>query len=478
MQKHMLSLSRLPPKARREKGEGRREIYVIAPPFSAPFAGKRRIEEKTKKKMEFFWELLVTAALSFIFAVLLSMLVASASTDSPSSVASAVDLPPQSVSLEKASASVDEAPKGDGDAAVAAENEAEQNSDGGDGVLASGEVGGGTGVGMEREEAVELELKGKFAAEEAEESIEEKEMTLEDRIDREVSVESGGHDAVCENAVEREKENLIVDEEDWEGIERSELEKHFDAVVRSVDSGSAEVLAKVGSDVQMQLYGLHKVATEGPCYDPQPSVLKTGAHFSICFTTNLFLLRAVDFLNTRSEGGELLYVSDGEQWLRCARHAWQKLGNMNPEAAMEQYINLVSDSVPELAGERLGESNEQEEAQSSPEVSSTEKAPDLGSGKLKKFIPTPRNLMLLMIHNLLTKYVNNQQSLSLSFLSPIHSQMKSHSCSAASVATFAHVSETPNEKVVFHLEMCFNSHLLRQDMVNVYALDKEKKRGE
>ncbi|KAL5972704.1 hypothetical protein ACLOJK_039509 [Asimina triloba] len=27
---------------------------------------------------------------------------------------------------------------------------------------------------------------------------------------------------------------------------------------------------------------------------------------------------------------------------------------MNPEAAMEQYINLVSDSVPEFAGERLG----------------------------------------------------------------------------------------------------------------------------
>ena len=39
-------------------------------------------------------------------------------------------------------------------------------------------------------------------------------------------------------------------------------------------------------------------------------------------------------------------MSDGEQWLRCARHAWQQLGNMNPEVAMEQYINLLSDSIP------------------------------------------------------------------------------------------------------------------------------------
>lgn len=28
------------------------------------------------------------------------------------------------------------------------------------------------------------------------------------------------------------------------------------------------------------------------------------------------------------------------------RQAWQKVGNMNPEVAMEQYINLLSESIP------------------------------------------------------------------------------------------------------------------------------------
>lgn len=39
-------------------------------------------------------------------------------------------------------------------------------------------------------------------------------------------------------------------------------------------------------------------------------------------------------------------MSDGRHCLRCARNAWQKLGNMNPEEAMEQYVALLSDRVP------------------------------------------------------------------------------------------------------------------------------------
>ena len=30
----------------------------------------------------------------------------------------------------------------------------------------------------------------------------------------------------------------------------------------------------------------------------------------------------------------------------CARNAWQKLGNMNPDVAMELYIALLSEKVP------------------------------------------------------------------------------------------------------------------------------------
>lgn len=50
-------------------------------------------------------------------------------------------------------------------------------------------------------------------------------------------------------------------------------------------------------------------------------------------------------------------MSDGEHWLRCARHAWQQLGNMNPEVAMEQYIKLLSDTIPEWIGEKPDVSN-------------------------------------------------------------------------------------------------------------------------
>lgn len=39
-------------------------------------------------------------------------------------------------------------------------------------------------------------------------------------------------------------------------------------------------------------------------------------------------------------------MSDRGHWLRCARNAWQKLGRMSPEVAMEQYIKLLSDRVP------------------------------------------------------------------------------------------------------------------------------------
>lgn len=39
-------------------------------------------------------------------------------------------------------------------------------------------------------------------------------------------------------------------------------------------------------------------------------------------------------------------MSDRQYCFRCARNAWQKLGNMNPEVAMEQYVSLLSDKFP------------------------------------------------------------------------------------------------------------------------------------
>ncbi|XP_011028911.1 PREDICTED: acyl-CoA-binding domain-containing protein 3-like isoform X2 [Populus euphratica] len=104
--------------------------------------------------------------------------------------------------------------------------------------------------------------------------------------------------------------NEVEDDDDWEGIERSELEKIFGEAAKFVEeSGNKdERLASVGSDLQMELYGLHKIATEGPCREHPPMALKVSA--------------------------------------RAKWNAWQRLGNMSPEAAMEQYIALVLERAP------------------------------------------------------------------------------------------------------------------------------------
>ncbi|XP_021284126.1 acyl-CoA-binding domain-containing protein 3 [Herrania umbratica] len=106
---------------------------------------------------------------------------------------------------------------------------------------------------------------------------------------------------------EEEKEvKLDDDDDDWEGIERSELEKVFGAAAKFVEHKGD--LAGVGTDDQMELYGLHKIATEGPCRESQPMAFMVSAR---------------------------------SKW-----NAWQRLGNMNPEVAMEQYVALLSDRVP------------------------------------------------------------------------------------------------------------------------------------
>ncbi|WCJ35529.1 acyl-CoA-binding domain 3 [Euphorbia peplus] len=95
------------------------------------------------------------------------------------------------------------------------------------------------------------------------------------------------------------------DDDDWEGIERSELENIFAEASKFMED---EDLGSAGSDVGMELYALHKIATEGPCREQPPMPLKVAA--------------------------------------RAKWNAWQRLGNMTPEVAMEQYVAIVSDKVP------------------------------------------------------------------------------------------------------------------------------------
>ncbi|KAM4075206.1 hypothetical protein ACB094_10G151300 [Castanea mollissima] len=132
------------------------------------------------------------------------------------------------------------------------------------------------------------------------ESLEKKEEVEESLTEKEVVAEIS----------EETRLDCSEEEDDWEGIERSELEKAFAVAAKFVaESGDKkDRLVNVGGDVQLELYGLHKVATEGPCRESQPMPLKLSA--------------------------------------RAKWNAWQKLGNMSPEVAMEQYIDLLSDRVP------------------------------------------------------------------------------------------------------------------------------------
>ncbi|CAK9155408.1 unnamed protein product [Ilex paraguariensis] len=120
--------------------------------------------------------------------------------------------------------------------------------------------------------------------------VEEKNIECAKR-DNEINVESGSDVVVVDQSEKaqiveagenqrsgvEEREGLGIEEDDdWEGIERSELEQFFAAAAKYV-SNNDDWLANLRSDVQMQLYGLHKVAMEGPCHEPQPMALKVSA---------------------------------------------------------------------------------------------------------------------------------------------------------------------------------------------------------
>ncbi|KAJ0263172.1 Acyl-CoA-binding domain-containing protein 2 [Hirschfeldia incana] len=99
------------------------------------------------------------------------------------------------------------------------------------------------------------------------------------------------------------------EDDDWEGVESTELDEAFSSATFFASTAAADRLSrKVPSDVQQQLYGLYKIATEGPCTAPQPSALKLTA--------------------------------------RAKWQAWRKLGAMTPEEAMEKYIEIVTQLYP------------------------------------------------------------------------------------------------------------------------------------
>eukprot|EP01018_Ginkgo_biloba_P034652 Gb_18505 [translate_table: standard] len=106
-------------------------------------------------------------------------------------------------------------------------------------------------------------------------------------------------------------ESHLGDEDDWEGVESTELDETFASATSYVASMSAQSSQKISNDVQLQFYGLYKIATEGPCGVPSPSALKITA--------------------------------------RAKWNAWQRLGTMSSEAAMQQYITLLTEIRPSWA---------------------------------------------------------------------------------------------------------------------------------
>ncbi|XP_010520958.1 PREDICTED: acyl-CoA-binding domain-containing protein 1 isoform X2 [Tarenaya hassleriana] len=111
------------------------------------------------------------------------------------------------------------------------------------------------------------------------------------------------------------------EDDDWEGVESTELDEAFSAATAFVATAASDRLSqKVPNDVQLQLYGWFKIATEGPCTSPQPSALKITAR---------------------------------SKW-----QAWQKLGAMPPEEAMEKYIEIVTQLYPNWATGSVGRSRD------------------------------------------------------------------------------------------------------------------------
>jgi acyl-CoA-binding protein len=71
--------------------------------------------------------------------------------------------------------------------------------------------------------------------------------------------------------------SLLSDEDEWEGVESTELDEMFGVAASYVASMEANLSQKIPNEAQMELYGLYKVATEGSCNIPQPSPLKITA---------------------------------------------------------------------------------------------------------------------------------------------------------------------------------------------------------
>ncbi|KAL5994480.1 hypothetical protein ACLOJK_024532 [Asimina triloba] len=97
------------------------------------------------------------------------------------------------------------------------------------------------------------------------------------------------------------------DDDDWEGVESTELDEKFSAATAFVAATAADRRSqKVPNELRLQLYGLYKIATEGPCSTPQPSAIKISARAKWYGSENIPLVESERVDSPRSLIIELL----------------------------------------------------------------------------------------------------------------------------------------------------------------------------
>lgn len=81
-----------------------------------------------------------------------------------------------------------------------------------------------------------------------------------------------------ENEVEIERFDELEEDDGWEGVEKSGIEGVFSEAVRFTGSDvGKEKVGRLAREMQLMLHGLYKVATEGPCFQPQPMAIKLAS---------------------------------------------------------------------------------------------------------------------------------------------------------------------------------------------------------
>ncbi|PKA60783.1 Acyl-CoA-binding domain-containing protein 2 [Apostasia shenzhenica] len=233
------------------------------------------IKRRRDMELEFYQELILSAVFSVLFAFLIGKIAGAGPEDGNRAVddTASSDVAVAASVEEKWERSAEEEAEAVSERAIAGGNEGRE----GKGAEAD-EIGGEGGNTDEMPEAVgsgrnSALLYNEGEGEEGDRDAERICSDVKDASREGVSVVGGE-----EVRVEKDGGSLLHGEDEWEGIERSDLEKLFGAATEYVGRPSgAEALNRLSNDVQMELYGLRKVATEGPCYESQPFPLKASA---------------------------------------------------------------------------------------------------------------------------------------------------------------------------------------------------------